>query len=100
MCELPGSSSNRALFLKSSVIIAARKAVRKRIAGRESVKKGRLPKRVERPVLAEMVENHGKDKGKDEKGSPKKRQGQRERKRQRQIQEKEEERSACSFCKQ
>ena len=62
------------LFLKSSAIIAARKAIRKRIAGRESVKRGRLPKRVGRPVRAEMVEKtKAKAKGRTKKVSPKER---------------------------
>ena len=49
MCELPGSSSSRAL---SEIICdhCGKKGHKKETAGRESEKKGRMLKRVERPV--------------------------------------------------
>ena len=69
MCELPGSSSRA---LSEIICDPARKAIRKRTAGRESEKKGRMLKRVERPVLAGMVEKTTlKAKGRTKKGSPK-----------------------------
>ena len=66
MCELPGSSSSRAL----SEIICDHCGKK----GHKKEKKGRMLKRVERPVLAEMVvKTMVKEKGKTTRASPKER---------------------------
>ena len=99
VCELPGSSSNRAL---SEIICdhCSKKGHKKencwqrKREERETAKEGGKT----RPSR-DGGKDHGKGKGKDEKREvQRKGEGQRERKRQRQVQEKEEERSASSFC--